>query len=258
MTAASELVPDALPSPNPVAAPVIAPDPTPVDPPSAPAAPAPTTPFDWHSLVDPDRWNLVPADVPDLLALLPRADLYVQDEVNIDLHPTLTRCWSRKGHRGQRLVRAPGQNAKLVGFAAADWRDGWLSHAVALGRTAEVYCRQLDHLVAHSQERGRTAIVLADNLGIHTPHGSKKLRETLATHGDHLRLVYTPPYDPEANPTERFWQPFRDHVTHNHHRDDLYDLNLDACAYFAGLDADPNAVLRHLGSPLARLHQAAA
>jgi hypothetical protein len=156
------------------------------------------------------------------------------------------------------LVRAPGQNAKVVGFAAADWRDGWLSHGVALGRTAAVYCRQLDHLVAHYQERGRTAIVLADNLGIHTPRGSKKLRETLATHGDHLRLLYTPPCDPEANPTERFWHPFRHHLTHNHHREDLYDLCLDARAYFAGLDADPNAVLRHLGSPLARLHQAAA
>jgi transposase len=36
----------------------------------------------------------VPADLPGLLALLPRADLYLQDEVQAALHPTLTRVWS--------------------------------------------------------------------------------------------------------------------------------------------------------------------
>jgi hypothetical protein len=100
--------------------------------------------------------------------------------------------------------------------------------------------------------------VLADNLGIHTVRGSKRLRATLAAHGEHLRLVYTPAYDPEANPTERFWRPFRHRVTHNHHRDNLYDLYRDALRYFDGLDAVPRVVLRHLGSPLARADQEAA
>ena len=43
----------------------------------------------------------VPPDLPGLLALLPRADLYLQDEVQCALHPTLTRVWSRRGRRGQ-------------------------------------------------------------------------------------------------------------------------------------------------------------
>jgi hypothetical protein len=219
---------------------------------------APPASFDWHPLIEPEWWDRVPTDVAELLALLPRADLYVQDEVDIRLHPTLTRCWAPKGHHGQRFVRAPGQNAKVVGFAALDWRDGWLSHGIALGRTADVYCCQLDHLVTRSSERGRIAIVLADNLGIHTPARSTKLRETLALHGDRLRLVYTPAYDPEANPTERFWQPFRHDVTHNHRRDTLYDLQLDARNHFLRLDDDPQTVLRQIGSPFAQLHQGAA
>lgn len=196
--------------------------------------------------------------MPELVALLPRADLYVQDEVDIRLHPTITRCWSRKGHHGQRLVRAPGQSSKVVGFVAADWRTGWLSHGIALGRTADVYCDQIDHLVARSKERGRVALVLADNLGIHTPRGSKKLRETVARHGEHLRLVYTPAYDPEANPTERLFPPFRHKVTHNHHHDTLFPLYEDARHYFADLDRNPDTVLRHIGSPFAHLDQAAA
>ena len=51
-----------------------------------------------------------------LLALLPQADLYLQDEVRIAFHPTLTRVWCRKGRRGQRLVQAPGKNEKQWGF----------------------------------------------------------------------------------------------------------------------------------------------
>jgi DDE superfamily endonuclease len=213
--------------------------------------------FDWRDLVDFDLWDQVPADVPELLGLLSKADLYVQDEVEIRLHPTLTRCWSPIGHHGQRLVRAPGQSSKVVGFVAADWRNGWLSHGIALGRTADVYCRQIDHLVCRSQERGRVALVLADNLGIHTRRGSKKLREAADLHGDQLCLVYTPTYDPQANPTERLFPPFRHKVTHNHHHDTLFPLYEDARRYFADLDHTPDTVLRHLGSPFVHVSQAA-
>ncbi len=63
-----------------------------------------------RDLVAVDLWSQLPADLPHLLALLPRADLYLQDEVQFAFHPTLTRVWSLKGRRGQRLVEAPGEN----------------------------------------------------------------------------------------------------------------------------------------------------
>jgi transposase len=150
------------------------------------------------------------------------------------------------------LVRAPGQNAKIVGFGAVDWRDGWLSHEIALSRTAKIFCQQLDHLVARSQACGRIALVIADNLGIHTPRGSKLVRQTLARHRDALRLIYTPAYDPDANPIERLWRPFRRRVTHNHHRGCLSDLYDDAQRCFAAWDCYPRQVLSFVGSPAAR------
>jgi hypothetical protein len=70
--------------------------------------------------------DLFPEDLPGLLGLLGRADLYLQDEVEVALHPTLTRVWSRSGRAGQRRVQAPGNNAKQHGFGLVDWRDGWL------------------------------------------------------------------------------------------------------------------------------------
>jgi transposase len=189
--------------------------------------------------------------IQELLDLLPRADVYLQDEVQIALHPTLTRVWCRAGRRGQRLVQAPGTNRRKWGFGAVDWRDGWVDWAVADKRAAEPFCTQLRRLVARSQERGRVAVVLLDNLGIHTVRGSIKLRELLADVGSALRLVYTPSYDPDSNRIEWLWAIFRDAVTHNHHRQTLTDLLADAEQWVQALA--PADVLHHLGSPGADL-----
>jgi hypothetical protein len=78
--------------------------------------------------------ELFPEDLPRLLGLLAGADLYLQDEVEVALHPTLTRVWSRAGRSGQRLVQAPGKNFKQYGFGMVDWRDGTLDFALVEAR----------------------------------------------------------------------------------------------------------------------------
>jgi transposase len=116
---------------------------------------------------------------------------------------------------------------------------------------ATVFVEQLDHLVERSQARGRVAIALVDNARFHTPQGSTAVRAALERHGAQLRLVYTPAYDPNANPTEGLWPPLRRSVTHNHQRADFWDLYYDAKQYFTDLDAEPDRALRHIGSPFA-------
>lgn len=212
------------------------------------AEPAPP-PLD--ALVEPDLLDALPADVPELVALLPRADLYLQDEVQFALHPTLTRVWCRKGRRGQRHVEAPGDNGKVYGFGLVDWRDGWCDGRLAPGRTAEPFCAQLQAAVDRSRARGRVALVLCDNLRTHTAAGSKAVRQLLADQAAHLRLVYTPPYDPDANRIEWLWRVSRRAVTHNHRRTTLDELSQDGLAHFQALQATPAAVLRHIGSPFA-------
>jgi hypothetical protein len=144
--------------------------------------------------------GLFPDDLPRLLGLLGRADLYLQDEVEVALHPTLTRVWSRAGRRGQRLVQAPGTNAKQYGFGLVDWRDGYLDFALADSRRAAPLCAQLRRAVARSRSRGRVAMVILDNLGIHTPKGSRLLRGLLEELGEQLVLVYTPDLRPRCQP----------------------------------------------------------
>lgn len=207
------------------------------------------TPPPLVDLVEPELVPDLPADVESLIALLPLADLYLQDEVQVALHPTLTRVWCRKGRRGQRLIEAPGKNEKVYGFGLVDWRDGWFDGRLATGRTAAAFCEQVRAAVARSRARGRMALVLVDNAGTHTAAGSTLVRALLVELAEHLRLVYTPAYDPDANRIEWLWRPVRRAVTHNHHRQELATLRADREAEFRHLADHPAAVLAHLGSP---------
>jgi hypothetical protein len=94
-----------------------------------------------------------------------------------------------------------------------DWRDGFLDWAIADGRRAVPFCAQLRRVVARSQARGRIAMVILDNLGIHTPKGSRLLRALLEELGEDLVLVYTPTDDPDANRIEWLWRALRRTVT---------------------------------------------
>ena len=213
------------------------------------AAASPLPPPVADLLPDPTLSEAVPEDLPRLLALLRRADLYLQDEVEVALHPTLTRVWSRKGRRGQRLVEAPGTNKKKYGFGLVDWRDGWFDWELADGRRAVPFCHQLRRAVERSAARGRLAIVLLDNLRIHTPKGSRLLRALLEELGDRLVLVYTPPYDPDASRIEWLWRLLRRAVTHAHTRETLDPLLEDANAW--ARDLPPARILSQIGSPFA-------
>jgi hypothetical protein len=195
----------------------------------------------------------VPEDLPRLLGLLERADLYLQDEVEVGLHPTLTRAWSRTGRAGQHLVQAPGKNFKRCGFGLVDWRDGHLDFRLADGRRAVPFCDQLRRAVARSRSRGRIAMVILDNLGIHTPKGSRLLRALLEALGEDLVLVYTPTYDPDANRIEWLWRALRRTVTHTHQRQALQDLLADADRWARTIT--PAQVLSQIGSPFARDHR---
>jgi hypothetical protein len=146
------------------------------------AAAASPLPPPAHTLI-PDATlaeDLMPEDLPRLLGLLGRADRYLHGEVEVALHPTLTRVWSRAGRSGQRLVQAPGKNAKQDGFGLVDWRDGHLDFALAEGRGAAPLVAQLRRAVARSRQRGRIAMVILDNLGIHTPKGGQGSGRALA------------------------------------------------------------------------------
>ena len=122
---------------------------------------------------------------------------------------------------------------------------------MAPGRTAEVFCEQVRAAVARSKRRERIALVITDNLKTHTSAGSLLVRSMLTELKEHLYLVYTPAYDPDANRIEWLWRVSRRVVTHNHHRSDFALLLTDVETHFQALAQTPTEVLRHIGSPFA-------
>jgi DDE superfamily endonuclease len=118
-----------------------------------------------------------------------------------------------------------------------------------LPRAAAPFCAQLRRAVERSGARGRIAMVILDNLGIHTPKGSRLLRGLLAELGERLVLVYTPTYDPDANRIEWLGRSLRRAVTHTHRRQTLAELLTDA-EHWAAL-ISPAEVLSQIGSPFA-------
>jgi hypothetical protein len=180
------------------------------------------------------------------------ADLYVEDEAELALHPTLSRIWMKRGRGRQRKIRAPGTNEKRHLFGATDWREGEVVRRYNDKRDAKTFCELADECVARSRKRGRRAILVVDNFLIHLPERARKVRELVERHGRWLELVYLPKYSPDLQPQEALWRVWRSRVTHNHQRETLEELELDSEVCFAGWQADPLAVLRAIGSPFAR------
>jgi transposase len=65
-----------------------------------------------------------------------------------------------------------------------------------------MFCEQVRAAVTRSKQRGRVAIVIADNLKTHTSAGSLLVRSMLSEFQEDLYVVYTPAYDPDANRIE--------------------------------------------------------
>jgi hypothetical protein len=180
------------------------------------------------------------------------ADVYLQDEAELALHPTLMRMWMQRGRGRQRKLRAPGTNAKRHVFGATDWRDGTILRRYNASRDSATFCALVDDCVARSRACGRRAVLVVDNLNIHVPERARKVRDLVQRHDRWLELVYLPKYSPDLQPQEVLWRVWRAQVTHGHQRTTLDELQADSEACFADWEANPTAVLRIISSPFAQ------
>ena len=176
------------------------------------------------------------------------ADVYVEDEAELSLFPTLKRGWMVRGH--QRKVRAPGQHPpKRQEYGATDWRTGEILRVRAKKRDAQAFCRLIEKCMQRSAKRKRRVIIVADRARIHKPETSKRVARLLQDYGHRLKLRYIPTYSPDCMPMERLWNDWRNQVTHNHDRDTLIQLLADSDRYFQRRRHNSQAVLRTIGSP---------
>ena len=172
----------------------------------------------------------------------------------MSLFPTLTRTWMPRGQ--QRKIKAPGVKApKRYEVAATDWRTGDIVRVRNDKRNAEAFCRMIEGCMTRSASRKRRVILVADGARFHRPEHSKRVAELLARYGQRLTIRYFPTYSPECSPMELLWNDWRDHVTHNHERDQISQLERDSDHYFDQCACNPQKVLHTLGSPFEHRYQ---
>jgi hypothetical protein len=174
-----------------------------------------------------------------------RADLYVEDEADLALLPTLTRTWMPRGH--QLKVRAPGSNEKRSVAAATDLGDGTVLWRTDERRCALQFGLLLQRCVARSLARRRLAILLVDNAQSHRVGKTGLIRRFLTANAGRVVLVFLPPYSPDLQPAERLWRQWRPGVTHNHTCSQMDQLVGNSDAWLTRAAAAPDAVLQMLG-----------
>lgn len=165
-------------------------------------------------------------------------DLYYEDEIDLALLPTITRCWCKRGH--QRKIETPRKNQKRYGAGLIHWVSGKLYWATSDHKDNALFRAVLSQVLDPSNTLARRKVyVVIDNYRIHF---AKPVLALLAAHAEQIELVTLPTYSPQLNPVERFWKHLRRKVTHNAFFQTI-DRLLDAViGFFQDLAARPDIV----------------
>jgi len=138
-------------------------------------------------------------------------DLYSEDEIDLALLPTITRCWCKRGH--QRIIQTPRKNQKRSGAGLIHWVSGKLLWATSDHKDNALFRAVLSQLFEPTTALpSRKIYVVIDNYRIHF---ARPVLAFLAAHQDQIELICLPTYSPKLNPVERFWKHLRRNVTHN-------------------------------------------
>ena len=121
-----------------------------------------------------------------------------QDEMEIHLHPALTRMWAPVAQQPE--VSAPGKNEKKVIYGGVDYKTGKLTYTVADSKCGESFLVFLVTLLA--AYAGQKIRLVCDNGRFHT---TKVVTAWLEAHRDQIEVYWLPSYCPSLNLIERLW-----------------------------------------------------
>jgi transposase len=189
------------------------------------------------------------AELELLKASAERGDitLLYEDEVDLNLLPGVSRCWTRVGE--QRKVFTPGTNQKRYGFGAVDYTEGTIVTHLAERKNSVGFCQLIEQVVARycpgPVHTGPKIVLVLDNYVIHK---SKITQATLGRYADRLELFALPSYSPKLNVIERLWKYLRARVTHNHLFASIEELLSAVREFLHELTSDEARVLSIIGS----------
>jgi transposase len=137
------------------------------------------------------------------LAAKANADIFFGDEsaVRSDYHSGTT--WAVRGKTP--IVRTTGTRHKVNLISAISPRGEMRFMATEGNVNAEVFIEFLKRLIANAED---PIFLVLDNSSVHR---SKEVRNYVVSTNGRLRLFFLPPYSPELNPDEHFWNYLKNH-----------------------------------------------
>jgi transposase len=132
-----------------------------------------------------------------------------EDEMTIQLNPTLYRKWSIRGKQPE-VGAWVGTRQKTHAFGAVNARSGEYISMQEDRINARNFIRFL-RKIRKRYPREKVVLILDNAVW----HKAKKVSRFLADDGN-IRLMFLPPYSPNLNPVEKIWKLLRYRVTHNH------------------------------------------
>lgn len=144
-------------------------------------------------------------------------EVWFTDESRVGQKGRLTRVWHARGHRPEGLRDHRFRSAWIFGAVCPERDTGEALVCTHIGtRSMNAFLAELAKAIPDD----RHAVVIMDQAGWHV---SGKLEVP-----SNMTLIPLPPYSPELNPIERFWQHLKDRWLSNRVFHDL-DAVISAC-----------------------------
>ncbi len=159
-----------------------------------------------------------------------------EDEMTIQMNPTLCRMWGRKGIQPE-IGAWVGGHQKTHVFGAINTKTGSFHSIQGKKINAKEFIKFLKRL-RKSYPR-KVIVIIMDNA---CWHKAKKVKFFMKKDGK-MRTLYLPPYSPKLNPVEKLWKFFRRNVSHNYFFGTLTRLIQTVANYSRSLKAEKERLI---------------
>ena len=133
-----------------------------------------------------------------------KVSLWVYDEMRYGLHPLLRKMWSLVGHRVVAPVNRRFDWGYLFGAMEVSTGKGEFLYT---DRVLKCFDRAFIEQVANSNPN-KIHVIIGDGAGFH--HRENADHENPLP--ENVRIITLPPYSPELNPMEKFWDVIKDKI----------------------------------------------
>ena len=159
--------------------------------------------------------------------------LLVQDEVLVNLIPTLARQWMKKGQKAKKVSTRnlhSKKDTRAAIFGAINVITGKIHRLIASAINKETFLQSLKRINNYYIKNASEQLICLVIDG-HSAHRSILVKQWIQLQSNFF-FYRLPKNSPELNPIEYFWRKMRKEVTHDRLYQDLVELKSTLTRFF--------------------------